>query len=312
MEPQSEAPSAPPGPRERKHPGMFHLFHRPARNSAAEQQAYAKSLADAGALRRARKQYNALVHSWPNAPEAVMAQETYARLLEDDHQYLEAFDEYQYLIDHFAGRFVFAPILERQFAIANHAMNRRRGAFLWFHGFSTRDAALPLFEQIVKNAPNWERTPESQFNIGAIHEQNGDHDLAVSAYEKVQFDYADSALAVGAAFRRAFCLYRLAKDAPRDEVSLRQALSALASFLRDYASDANAPMAEQYRDELSDRLAGMYYERAVFYDRLAGRPESALIAYRDFIKRFPISKQAMEAGERVQELEQRLGESAAN
>ena len=50
---------------------------------AAAQLVYARKLEDAGRKRKARKQYNALVRKWHESPEAVHAQYSYAKLLEE-------------------------------------------------------------------------------------------------------------------------------------------------------------------------------------------------------------------------------------
>ena len=289
-------PDAPPAAASRKHPGFF---HRPAKSSPAEQLAYAQSLAQAGKARAAMRQFNDLVCQWHNAPEAVIAQESYARLLLDARRYDKAFEEFQYLVDRFPGRFNYAALMTRP----------RR--LLFFKVSNSGEDALPLFEQIIRNAPDWERTPEAQFFVGAIHEKNGDFDKAVSAYEQVQFRHPNSAFAAGAAYKRANCLCALANEAPRDEVRLREALAALAAFLRDYRGDPNAGTAEKDLEALNDRLAAMYYERASFYDRIARRPESAVIAYRDFYNRFPLSPQAAVAKERAEQLQEQLGEKHA-
>jgi hypothetical protein len=48
----------------------------------------------------------------------------------------------------------------------------------------------------------------------------------------------------------------------------------------------------------------LYYERAVFYDEAARKPEAAIIAYRDFISLFPSSERRKTAEERIKALQQ--------
>ena len=276
------------------------FFHSPAMDSPASQLEYTELLLAEGKIRSAMKQYQALVHQWHNSPEAAIAQRAYAGLLEDRRKYSRAFDEFQYLIDNYAGHFQYEEALEHQFRIAHYLMTTRRGSFLFFPGFDASERALPLFEKIVQNAPGWEKTPQAQFYIGLIHEQAGDFELATKAYEITQYRYPDSPFAAEASFRRAHCLYVSANTNPQDEIRCRTALSTLAGFLKDYPGDNNRNAAQKYLEELKQRLARMYYDRAVFYDRIKNQSRSALIAYSDFVKKFPSSEMAAKAAERIE------------
>ena len=55
-------------------------------------------------------------------------------------------------------------------------------------------------------------------------------------------------------------------------------------------------------------LARMYLEKAEFYDRIAKRPRSAIIAYSDFVRQFPLSKERKWVDERIAVLQQILDE----
>jgi len=283
---------------EKKTPGWF---RKAKAQTPEEQMTLANQLLATGHKRAAARQYYALVAAWHESPQAPAAQLAYAKLVEDRGSDLDAFHEFQYLIDHFAGLFPFEEALDHQFRIANTVMTQRHGRFL-FGGFTAPERALPLFEQIVKNGPQWKNTPRTQFDIGLIHEENKDYDKAIAAYEAIQVSYPDSPEAEEAGFRRAQCLYTLANATPRHEPGYRDALSALAMFLQDYPKSVHAETAGTYRDELKERLAAMYFERAVFYDKLARRPKAAVIAYADFIRNFPTSHLAAEAGDRMDTL----------
>lgn len=280
----------------RKRPG---LLTRTAKDTPEAQLAYADTLRDEGQTRRAKKAYAALVAVWHGSAEAPAAQLAYARLQEDAGRYVRAFDEYQYLVDHFAGRFPYQDVIDRQFRIANVIMTKRWGAVWPLPGFLAPERALPLFETLVRNAPGGDRAAECQFTVGLIHEQGHDLDDAARAYEAVRTRYPARAQAEEAAFRQAFCRYDLARKSPRDDARCREALSALAAFLRDYPDSANSAEARRGRDALHARWVAMAYEQAVFYDRIARKPKAALIAYSDFVQKFPLTEQAKEAKERI-------------
>ncbi|MBT3294712.1 MAG: tetratricopeptide repeat protein [Verrucomicrobia bacterium] len=279
------------------------FWRRPDRKTAAEQLVYARSLADGGAVRKAAKQYRALVHEWHDTPEAVTAQMAYAELLEARGKYNQSFNEFQYLVEFYAGQFDYGEVLDRQFRIANEVMNQRHGGFLFLGGFKSPERALPLFKQVAENGPTWERGPEVQFFLGWIQEQDKQYDAAIRAYDMLRQRWPRSELAVTAGYGGTRCLVKLADATARDEVVCRRALVGLAGFIRDYPDDPNVAAATQERDRISSRLSGLYYERAAYYDKIARRPDSALIAYADFLRQFPYAEQAEAVSLRVRELE---------
>ncbi len=280
------------------------IFRRPQKDTPEEQFAFASQLDEKGRARATRGAYNALVHRWHNSTEAPQAQLRIAHILYDQGKYNKAFKAFQYLVEHYAGRFKYNDVLDHQLRIANHVIGDRWGDVLFLPGFEAPERALPLLEKIVVNAPNWEKTGGVRLSIGLIYEDLKDLEGAVNAYEKVEQYHPKTPQAENAAFRRGHCLYLLSEKAPRDERRCRTALSALASFLARYSQSEQKPEAEELLSALKLRLANMYYERARFYDDIANRPESALIAYRDFLKRFPSSEKAQDAYARIEALKE--------
>ena len=282
---------------------------RPARGTPAEQWELARSLEAAGRRRAAARHDLALVRSWPQAPEAPGAQLAYARWFEDRGKLQRAFDEYQRLFDQYAGAFPYEEILNRQFAIATNLMHQKKGRFLFLPGFHAPERAVPLLEKLVLNGAGWERTPEAQFLIGRAHELNHGYEEAIAAYMSAEHRYPGSPWAADAAFGMANCYYRLAKESPNNDQALDNGWAALSAFLQRYPADPRREDAERRRDELVARRALLAYERGLFYDRIARRPEAARISYESFIRNFPNAEQAPLARERLRVLAQR-GESA--
>ena len=276
---------------------------KPQKTTADAQLLYAEDLRQEGRLRAAYNAYNALVYAWPDTSQAVTAQVACADVLVDRRDYAKAFDEYQYLIDRYTGQFDYHAVLDKQFGIANHLMTTPRGKFLFFPGFDSPERALPLFTQIVENAPSWEKAPQAQFYIGQIHEKNHDWTEATTAYELLQNRYETSPWAEPAGYHEAFCLYRDSKDRPNDENACNAARAALVRYLRTYPNGSDVPQARDCLNTLNARFASLIYERARYYDKIARRPASALVSYRDFVKRFPNSELAETARARIQVLQ---------
>lgn len=276
---------------------------KPQKKTAPEQLAYAEELRQDGRLRAAYRAYNSLVYAWPDTSQAVTAQVACAEVMEERDAYADAFEEYQYLIDRYAGQFDYNAILDRQFGIANHLMTTPRLHFLFFPGFEAPERALPLFTQIVENAPSWDKAPQAQFNIGMIHEKNHDWTEANTAYEILENRYETSPWAEPAGFHSALCLYKESLDRPNDLNACNAARSSLVRFIRTYPNGSEIPEARDDLNALNTRYASLVYERARYYDQIAHRPASALVAYRNFVKQFPTSELAATANARIQALQ---------
>ncbi|MEI6807184.1 MAG: tetratricopeptide repeat protein [bacterium] len=300
----SSKPAAP----EKKLPSMF---AQPKKKTSADQLAYAASLRDTGKNQEAARQYSALVHKWSSSPEAPTAQLEYARLLEKKGDYADAFEEYEYLIHNYTGSFQYSDILESEFRIANCIMTTRLKFLGILPGSAGYETALPLFEKIVLNGPEWSGTPQAQFNIGWINEQIKSYDLAAAAYEMVQQNYPKSKFAATAAFRQGACLYQISRERPNEERSLQVLRTHLQKILRNYPDHELASEAAAYLDEVSRQLADITYDRALFYDKGAS-PKAALIAYTDFVRKFPDSAKAKRARIRIEQLETGTGKIPAS
>lgn len=288
---------------ERKEPG---IFHRARMDRPAEQLAYANDLADAGRLGKARRAYLALVHNWHGAPEAAHAQLQVALLLEQEGDYRKAFEEFQYLVNRFAGEYPHRLVIEHQFKIANLLMNKRHFGFFFFPGFRAPAMTIPLFEQLVENAPEWERAPELQYRVGVLYEEDGDLRSAIRAYSDVESRYPDSDFAADAAFRKAVCMHAAALKRRNNEEGLRRAAHAFSAFLSRYSGHEQVETAQAHRRELNERLARLHYNRAVFYDDSANRKHAASMAYLELVREFPRSSLADVARERIAELKEEM------
>ena len=294
--------------KDRKGPSVF---HRPTMDSPREQLAYARSLRNEAEPRKAAKQYLALVHEWHESPEAPHAQLAYAQLLLDRAKYRKAFDEFQYLIDQFAGTFPYETALEAQLSIANVVRDQRSMTFGIFPGFGRSERAIPLLEKIIDNAPHWHQTPDARLGVGIIHEEIHNYEEAIAAYEAVEIHHAGTEQALRAAYQKAICLAIRSRKAPRDETICRAALSAFASY-RSAATDDDQPGVDEHMKTLRNRLADMYFLRATFYDHKRKEPQPAIMAYEDFLRRFPSADKAVDAKARVDALKKRMGDTRDN
>ena len=285
------------------------IFHRAACATAEEQMTYVGDLLAQGRTGTAMRASLAVVYTWHDSIQAPKAQLTYAKLLYQTGHYRAAFDEFQYLNDFYQGLFPFDEVADFQFRIANHIRTEEHGGFLFLPSYTSSEKALPLFEQLLKNAPQAKHADEAQFHVGTIHEERKEYEEAVLAYEALRHKYPKSEFLAEADFRKARAQLAIARSMPRDEQSYRTAIAALSAFLRDHPAHAGAGEIRAGVDDLKDGLAKMYYDRALFYDRTGEKPRSAIIAYKDFLNNFPASPHAEAVRLRIGELEKGMGAS---
>lgn len=276
-------------------------FNKPVKTTAAEQLACADSLEKAGESRAAMRAYRALVSKWHESPEAVTAQLKYATLLDKGGWYEDAFDEYQYLAHFFAGRFNYEEVLDRQFVMAS-ALTKAG----WFR---SPDSARKRFLVLSKNASSWSKLPEVFLILGKLSQEKDDTFAALDYYTEVTTRYPAHEAAAEASFRIAMLMADEADDSRRDESACRDALAALAAFMRDHRQDKSVALAQERYKVLKERLASMHFGRAVFYDRTVRKPASALIVYRTFMRSFPSSDLVAEASARIDALEKVVEDS---
>ncbi len=285
---------------ERRTPGWL---TRPRHQRAEEELADAVRLHDAGRHRAAIRRYRTVVANWPDASEAVVAQQRLAEVREQRGALEKAFDEYQYLIRHYGGRFPYQPVIERQYAIVMRLAIEPRGMFRTLH--STQDV-LEKLETLRNNAPTWERAPQLQAMIGKLHEKNGDYELAATAYAALQRRYPQTPEAQAAAFREVRCMVLLTRKHPTDEAWIRETHTMLRRYLAHAPAGNDRNRAEGFLQELENCLIALWEDRAHFYDHLLNRPQAALIVYQEWLRHFPTMPQADSIRERMETLQTKM------
>jgi len=279
------------------------LFHWTVRDTPAEQLAVAQAREIRGELRGARRAYDALVHEWPNSPEAPEAQLGVARMATKKGMLRRAFAEYQYAVDFYSGQFEYDEVIEAQFALANQMRVDQDTGVLMFGGSDATIAEnVDMFRRILRNAPAWERAPECYLMVGLLYESQKDYTTAAVAYEGLMTRYPDSAERSTAVFRAAMSRYTAAIRTPRDESALRIALFAMRYLQREFPAHEQSNLIAERMEDLEDRMSAMGFARAEFYDRTKGNPSAALVMYREFLRQFPDAQEAPRAKRRITDL----------
>ena len=273
--------------------------HKP--ESPAAHWDYATSLREQGKLRSARKQFEILVKRWPESVQAAGAMQAVGDLSVELGDDAEAFEAYEKLIaSYYTGLKNYDSVLENQYAIARRVMERKRMRLL-FGGYTAPERAIPYLESILRNAPQWERAPEMQYQIGQAYQQDDKLNEAVAAYSVVEFRYPGSPFAERAGLARIECLKQLVEETPYSADLREEALLVTEVFAATYPQSESLPEVARFAEELADQEAAHDLEVARFYERVEepARHEAARIYYESVTNEFSGTAPAEVAGERL-------------
>lgn len=276
--------------------------HKPA--TPQDHLKYAQALRQKGHLKRAREQFEILVKRWPDSAEAPAAKQAVAEIYFEQGKNKKAFTAYEELVkQYYTGLRNYDTVLDQQYKIATREMNRKRIRWL-FGGYRAPERAVPMFESIIQNAPQWERAPEMQYMIGEAYQQNDDQDLAVVAYSTVEYLYPDSPFAEKAGIAKIQSFKKIVESTPYSVDVREQAQIAAELFPQLYTNSQHLAEAQAFSDELRNRSAEYNYEIGQFYERVLrpARNDSAAIYYKKVVDTYGGTESAGKSAERLRVL----------
>ena len=225
-------------------------------------------------------------------PEAAPAQQRLAELQDARGKLQKAFAEFRYLLHFYPGQ-----AARRRFWIASSpspTTTRTRAA-----------RASPC--RCSSRSPSWHRNGVKRRRLlqaGLLQAADRKWDEAVATFERISANHPGTPEAEAAAGEAAHALYRIARRFERDEAVQTRALASLAATLRDYPKHAKRGKLQEELDDLTARRYNAHYEAARFYDSPRFKPETAVTAYEEFLRRFPAAPQAEEVRQRLDELDE--------
>ena len=286
-----------PKPERREKSWFLHV----ARDTPAEQFAYAKELAENDDFKKACKMCDALVREWPASPEAPQAQLMFAMLLAKSlEEYDEAFEQIGYLLDFYPRSCAYEELVEYQYKLVN-LMLREKKTFLGMSFTSTR-VMRQHYEMIVRRAPGAKYVPEAMMKIADLREQDQQYEEAVLVYASVISRFPDSPEARTAAYLQAkarmWLVRRLAYNLPR----CRDTVGYLKQTLKRIPDHPQAEEMKTWLGELMNYMAEDAYVRAKFYDTRQRTKHAAIASYERFLEEYPDSAYAETVSRRIDEL----------
>ncbi len=286
----------------KKEPKLFSWWNGPAKESAAEQFAYAAELAAGGAWSKAAKAYDALVREWPTAKEAAVSQKAYADiLLEHEQYYEEAFKEYQYLLDFYSLECDYRAVAEQMYKVAN--LMRKEGKTIMFFRFANTVDVRRAYEAVVLRSPGAAYIPEALLTIAELREEEGSYNLAVTVYENLRNLYPKSEEALRSWAKEARARMEILDEAGYNRERMRDTIGFLKLGLKAQLEDGEKAEIAGMLAKLEGDLEMEAYKAAKFYDSRTRTVRSAKSAYGKYLQEYPAGAHADEVRARLEELE---------
>jgi outer membrane protein assembly factor BamD (BamD/ComL family) len=284
----------------------FDLIGGPSREGAEAEWALIQNAIQKNKLKRAIKHAGYLTKTWPDHPLAVDAQRIKADLLFAREDYQKAFEAYQALIDNYVGSFVYAEVLAQQLECARKTEHKVYHALFGLTNYTDPLEAVPLYRQLLTNAPHTREAPQILFDLGEIYFREGKQLEAIQEFQLLEQRYPDSPLSEHAALRIADAYAKLAKRNPTDVRPIEGELNSLNHFIAVYSESENLTDVRIRRKAVYEKMAELHFSLGKFYETAGRRPDAALVTYRSLLERFPDSEWTAPARERILALSQKV------
>lgn len=279
----------------------FRLFGGPSRQGPEHQWERIQTALKAGRTRRAIRRATQLVQAWPDADQAPRAQQLIGELHTERGNPEAAFEAYQTLINAYAGQFDYQEILDRQLALAEEVQHRVIRAV--FTRYTQPQDAIPLYRQLITNAPHAGITPELMYRIGEIYLEKRKPREAIEAFNLMEERFPESEFAMKSAWHRARAFERLARRFPTDASATLSAWQAYLYFVNTYPESEFAPEAAKRMRHFYNQAAENQYQLAVFYAERMSKPEAARVTLETLLQEFSTSDWAVKASDRLEALQ---------
>lgn len=272
--------------------------------TSAELFAQGVDLEAEGKLRQAKRKFKVLLKRAPHSTQAAEAQQHLAGIYLKQEKYTKAKTAYEYLLENYGAQADYDSVLASLMDLAEKQEEAHH--FKWlFGGYTSPENAIPTLELIVRYGPATSFAPESQYRIARTYQKNEDLYEAVSAYDVVLFRYPDSTVTEAAAMGKADCLRQISQKQENNETAREEAWVACKVFLSMFPESEQRATVEKWAVDLYLARAQDMYNKAVFYETKAYKPEAAKVYYEMVTNKFSESVLADKAKAKLEALKKK-------
>lgn len=257
-----------------------------------------------GRHKSALKEFKKILVHFPDSMEAADAQYYIGVCWENLRNPFRAFEEYQKVIDTYPNSKRIQDIVSRQYDIGEYFLNREPKKWL---GLSlsalSEHPSLEIFRKVVKNAPYSEYAPRAQYKLGLLYLKLRRYEEAKDALQTLLDNYPDSEWAEAGRYQLAMAGAKASSGVEYDNANRKEALKNFSDFLEKHPDTELSKEAEKHFSGLREEEAKKQYDIARFYEK-QNKISSAVVYYKDLVKKYPDTEHAQKAEEKLKELNQ--------
>ena len=273
-----------------------------AKDSPQAQMEWAQSFFEAKDYPRAAKEFLRLVQAYPRSELAPEAQYLAGLSYELSDKFSEAFAAHKKLVEIYPFSKRFKDAIEREFSIAEALKGGKRLKLIGPVTMPSLDKAIEIYQHVMDQAPYSEFGPRSQFQLGECYILQGRFEEANRAFQKLIDNYPASALVDEAKYRVAFCARQLSLKPSYDQSATDEAINWYETFIKEHPSSPLLTQAQESLNQLRGYKAQGLIKVAKFYET-SGKPESAVVYYRQVVSDYSSTPEAAEAAAKLTEFE---------
>jgi outer membrane assembly lipoprotein YfiO len=258
-----------------------------------------------GDFQRAADEFIRLTKYYPDAEEAPEAQYYAGRAFEEQGRYFSAFQNFQKTVENYPYTKRLEEINERIFHIGKIMQSEESPKLMELELSLALDRSITIFNKVVENSPFGPYADKALFQLAVSARKLHRYSEAMDAYERIITDYPESELVAEARYELAYTRYEASLSPEYDQESTDRALKEFKQISKTTPVPSISKEAEAVLDELREKKALSMMKIAEFYEKRK-KFRSAVIYYKDIIGKFPETRAADAARERVQKLKGKI------
>jgi outer membrane assembly lipoprotein YfiO len=267
-----------------------------------EQLKYALEFYETGDTKKAVNELEKLIHYYPKAREAAEAQYYIALSLEKQGKLMEAFKNYQIVVEKYPFSERSGEVVKKQYEIGNQFLEggTKKNKFIETVVGGDYDV-IEIFRKVIKNAPYGPYASQAQYKIGLYLQEKQMYQEARDEFEKTINDYPESEWARAAKYQIALVDAKRSSDVQYDQKVTSSAIAELKDFVKENPQAELSTQAQKHIQDLREKEAEKNFLIAVFYEKQE-RFDAAKVYYNAIVTDYKNTSWAPKALERLQEL----------
>ncbi len=272
------------------------------KESAPEQLDWAMSFYNAKDYRGAVREFRKLLRYYKDTAPGGEAQYFLAMSYRQLGNFNRAFDEYKKLAADFPASGRINEAIAAEFGLGEIFLGKEFERDGKKETIYKPAKAAEIFKEVRNQAPFGEFGDRAQFNLAAALMKTKRFREAKDELERLIGEYPESALLPDARFQLAVCWEKLSPGAAYAQDQTRKAAAEYAEASKSTTDPGRVEAAQRALKDLEEKQAESAFNVARFYE-IQGKKPAAMLYYQEIVNKYPGSRWAERARERLTALE---------